>query len=140
MPGKVNPTQCEALTMVAAQVIGNDAAINIGCMQGHFQLNVFKPVIIYNLLMAARLIGDACKSFSENCIKGIEANHDTIKNNLENSLMLVTALNPHIGYENAAMIARKAHKEHLTLRQAAIELKLVTDEDFTLWVDPEKMI
>ena len=140
MPGKVNPTQCEALTMVAAQVIGNDAAINIGGMQGHFQLNVFKPVIIFNLLMAARLIGDACRSFNENCARGIEANHTAIKNNLENSLMLVTALNPHIGYENAAKIAKKAHKEHLTLRQAAIELKLVTDEQFTLWVDPGKMI
>jgi fumarate hydratase class II len=140
MPGKINPTQCEALTMVAAQVIGNDAAINIGCMQGHFQLNVFKPVIIFNLLMAARLIGDACKSFNENCAKGIEANAATIKKNLENSLMLVTALNPHIGYENAAKIAKKAHKEHLTLRQAAIELKLVKDEEFTQWVDPKKMI
>jgi fumarate hydratase class II len=140
MPGKVNPTQCEALTMVAAQVIGNDAAINIGAMQGHFELNVFKPVIIFNLLMAARLIGDACRSFSENCVKGIEANTKAIKNNLENSLMLVTALNLHIGYENAAKIAKKAHKEHLTLRQAAIELNLVTDEEFTLWVDPKKMI
>jgi len=140
MPGKVNPTQCEALTMVAAQVIGNDAVINIGAMQGHFQLNVFKPVIIFNLLMAARLIGDACRSFNENCAKGIEANTATIKDNLENSLMLVTALNPHIGYENAAKIARKAHKEHITLRQAAIGLKLVTDEEFTQWVDPKKMI
>jgi fumarate hydratase class II len=140
MPGKVNPTQCEALTMVAAQVIGNDTAINIGCMQGHFQLNVFKPVIIFNLLMAAKLIGDACISFSENCVRGIEANHTAIKNNLENSLMLVTALNPHIGYENAAKIAKKAHKENLTLRQAAIELKLVKDEEFTQWVDPKKMI
>jgi fumarate hydratase class II len=140
MPGKVNPTQCEAMTMVAAQVIGNDAAINIGAMQGHFELNVFKPVIIFNLLMAARLIGDACRSFNENCAKGIEANISTIKNNLENSLMLVTALNTHIGYENAAKIAKKAHKEHLTLRQAAIELKLVTDEEFTQWVNPKKMI
>ena len=105
-----------------AQVIGNDAVINIGAMQGHFELNVFKPVIIFNLLMAARLLGDACRSFSENCVKGIEANTKTIKNNLENSLMLVTALNPHIGYENAAKIAKKASKEHLTLRQAAIEL------------------
>ncbi len=140
MPGKVNPTQCEALTMVAAQVIGNDAAINIGAMQGHFELNVFKPVIIFNLLMAARLIGDACRSFNENCAKGIEANISTIKNNLENSLMLVTALNTHIGYENAAKIAKKAHKENITLRQAAIGLKLVTDEEFTQWVDPKKMI
>lgn len=140
MPGKVNPTQCEALTMVAAQVIGNDTTINIGAMQGHFQLNVFKPVIIFNLLMSARLIGDACRSFNVNCAKGIEANITTIKNNLENSLMLVTALNPHIGYENAAKIAKKAQKEHITLRQAAIGLKLVTDEQFTQWVDPKKMI
>ena len=140
MPGKVNPTQCEALTMVAAQVIGNDAAINIGGMQGHFQLNVFKPVMIFNLLMAARLIGDACRSFNDNCAAGIQANTVAIKNNLENSLMLVTALNPHIGYENSAKIAKKAHKENLTLRQAAIALGLVTDEQFTQWVDPKKMI
>jgi fumarate hydratase class II len=140
MPGKVNPTQCEALTMVAAQVIGNDAAINIGGMQGHFQLNVFKPVMIFNLLMAARLIGDACRSFNEHCAVGIEANTVAIQNNLENSLMLVTALNPHIGYENAAKIAKKAHRENLTLRQAAIASGLVTDEQFTQWVDPKKMI
>ncbi len=140
MPGKVNPTQCEALSMVAAQVIGNDAAINIGGMNGHFQLNVFKPVMIFNLLMAARLIGDACRSFEENCARGIEAREANIENNLENSLMLVTALNPHIGYENAAKIAKKAHKENLTLRQAAIDLGLVTDEQFTLWVDAKKMI
>ncbi|NTW34368.1 MAG: class II fumarate hydratase [Bacteroidetes bacterium] len=140
MPGKVNPTQCEALTMVAAQVIGNDAAINIGGMYGHFELNVFKPVMIFNLLMAARLIGDACRSFEENCAIGIEANTTAIQNNLENSLMLVTALNPHIGYENSAKIAKKAHKENLTLRQAAIDLNLVTDEQFTQWVDPKKMI
>jgi len=140
MPGKVNPTQCEALTMVAAQVIGNDTAINIGGMQGHFQLNVFKPVMIFNLLMAARLIGDSCRSFSENCVKGIEANTANIQKNIENSLMLVTALNPHIGYENSAKIAKKAHKENLTLRQAAFALGLVTDEQFTQWVDPKKMI
>lgn len=140
MPGKVNPTQCEALTMVCAQVIGNDAAINIGGMMGHFQLNVFKPVIIYNLLMAARLLGDACVSFNDNCAIGIEPNLAAISNNLENSLMLVTALNTHIGYENAAKIAKKAHKENKTLRQGAIELNLVTDEQFTQWVDPKKMI
>lgn len=140
MPGKVNPTQCEAMTMVCAQVIGNDAAINIGGMNGHFQLNVFKPVMIYNLLMAARLIGDACVSFNDNCAVGIEAREVNIQHHLENSLMLVTALNPHIGYENAAKIAKKAHKENLTLRQAAIELGLVTDEQFTQWVDPKKMI
>jgi fumarate hydratase class II len=140
MPGKVNPTQCEAMTMVCAQVIGNDAAITIGGINGHFQLNVFKPVMIFNLLMAARLIGDACRSFNENCAVGIEANKTAIKKNLENSLMLVTALNTHIGYENAAKIAKKAHKEHLTLRQAAMDLGLVTDEQFTEWVDPTKMI
>ncbi|MBP7497471.1 MAG: class II fumarate hydratase [Bacteroidales bacterium] len=140
MPGKVNPTQCEAMTMVCAQVIGNDAAINIGGMNGHFQLNVFKPVIIYNFLMAARLLGDACVSFNNNCVKGIEANLETIKYNLENSLMLVTALNTHIGYENAAKIAKKAHKENKTLRQTALELGLVTDEQFTEWVQPGKMI
>ncbi|NVO04083.1 MAG: class II fumarate hydratase [Bacteroidetes bacterium] len=140
MPGKVNPTQCEAMTMVCAQVIGNDAAITIGGINGHFQLNVFKPVMIFNLLMAARLIGDACVSFNDNCAIGIEANETAIKKNLENSLMLVTALNTHIGYENAAKIAKKAHKEHLTLRQAAMDLGLVTDEQFTEWVDPAKMI
>lgn len=140
MPGKVNPTQCEAMAMVCAQVTGNDAAINIGGMSGLLELNVFKPVIIYNILMSARLIGDACRSFNEHCVKGINANYGTIKNNLENSLMLVTALSPHIGYENAALIARKAHKENLNLRQAAIELKLVSDEQFTEWVDPAKMI
>ena len=140
MPGKVNPTQNEAITMVCAQVIGCDAAITMGGTHGHFQLNVFKPVIIYNFLMAARLIGDACVSFTDNCVIGILANEQNIKKNLENSLMLVTALNTHIGYENAAKIAKKAHKEGTSLRQAAIELGLVTDEEFTLWVDPRKMI
>ncbi|MEI6576478.1 MAG: class II fumarate hydratase [Bacteroidota bacterium] len=140
MPGKVNPTQCEALTMVCAQVIGNEAAIAVGGMQGHFQLNVFKPVIIYNLLMSARLIGDACASFEEHCAVGIEPNLPFIKRNLENSLMLVTALNTHIGYENAAKIAKKAHQEGTTLREAALAQGLLTDEEFTLWVDPNKMI
>lgn len=140
MPGKVNPTQNEALTMVCAQVIGCDAAITMGGTHGHFQLNVFKPVIIYNFLMAARLIGDACVSFTDNCVVGILANEQNIKKNLENSLMLVTALNTHIGYENAAKIAKKAHKEGTSLRQAAIALDLVTDEQFTQWVDPQKMI
>lgn len=140
MPGKVNPTQCEAMTMVCAQVIGNDAAIAVGGMNGHFQLNVFKPVMIYNFLMAARLIGDACVSFDDNCVVGIEANTANIKANLEKSLMLVTALNPHIGYENAAKIAKKAHSEHKTLREASIELGLVTNEQFDQWVDPSKMI
>lgn len=140
MPGKVNPTQNEALTMVCAQVIGNDAAITAGGMQGHFQLNVFKPVMIYNLLQAARLIGDACVSFTKNCVVGIEANSKEIKENLENSLMLVTALNTHIGYEKAAAIAKKAHKEGTTLRQSAMALGYLTDEEFTEWVDPAKMI
>jgi len=140
MPGKVNPTQNEALSMVCAQVIGNDAAIAAGGMQGHFQLNVFKPVMISNLLQSARLIGDACVSFTEHAVVGIEANEARIKQNLENSLMLVTALNPHIGYENAAKIAKKAHTENTTLREAALELGLLTDEQFTEWVDPNKMI
>lgn len=140
MPGKVNPTQCEAITMVAAQVIGNDAAIATGGMNGHFQLNVFKPVMIYNLLMAAKLIGDACKAFNNKCAAGIEPNHTNINENLKNSLMLVTALNPHIGYENAAKIAKKAHEEGLTLKESAIQSGLVTDEQFDEWVDPGKMI
>jgi len=140
MPGKVNPTQCEAMTMVATQVIGNDMAISVAGMQGHFQLNVFKPVMIYNLLMSARLIGDVCVSFNDNCAIGIEPNHKAIQQNLENSLMLVTALNTHIGYDNSAKIAKKALNEGLTLRQAAIELKLVTNEQFTEWVNPQKMI
>ncbi|MDD4372407.1 MAG: class II fumarate hydratase [Bacteroidales bacterium] len=140
MPGKVNPTQNEALSMVCAQVIGNDAAIAAGGMQGHFQLNVFKPVMIANLLQSARLLGDACVSFTDHAVVGIEANEARIKQNLENSLMLVTALNPHIGYENAAKIAKKAHTENTTLREAALELGLLTDEQFTEWVDPTKMI
>ncbi len=140
MPGKVNPTQAEALTMVCAQVIGNDAAITAGGMQGHFQLNVFKPVMIYNLLMSARLIGDACVSFNVNCAEGIEANLPFIKKNLENSLMLVTALNTHIGYENAAKIAKKAHSEGTTLKESALALGLLTEEQFDEWVDPSKMI
>ncbi len=139
MPGKVNPTQPEAMTMVCAQVLGNDVAINIGGISGHFQLNVFKPLIISNLLMSARLIGDACVSFNDNCALGIEPNMAAINRNLENSLMLVTALNPHIGYDNSAKIAKKAHKEHKTLREATLELGLLSDEDFTRIVDPKKM-
>ncbi|PLX11390.1 MAG: class II fumarate hydratase, partial [Marinilabiliales bacterium] len=140
MPGKVNPTQNEAITMVCAQVIGNDAAITAGGMQGHFQLNVFKPVMIYNLLQASRLLGDACVSFTKNAVVGIEPNEKVIKQNLENSLMLVTALNTHIGYEKAAKIAKKAHKEGTTLREAALELGFLSNEEFTQWVDPAKMI
>ncbi len=140
MPGKVNPTQNEALTMVCAQVIGNDAAITAGGMQGHFQLNVFKPVMIANLLQSARLLGDACVSFTENAVVGIEANEERITHHLNNSLMLVTALNTHIGYEKAAKIAKKAHAEGKTLREAALELGFLTDEEFTEWVDPSKML
>ena len=140
MPGKVNPTQSEALTMVCAQVIGNDTAITVGGMSGNFELNVFKPVMIYNLLNSIRLLGDACESFNEHCAIGIEPHAKGIQQHLENSLMLVTALNPHIGYDNAAAIAKKAHKEGTTLRQAAIELGLLTDEQFTEWVRPEQMV
>jgi fumarate hydratase, class II len=140
MPGKVNPTQTEALTMVCAQVIGMDAAVSIGGMNGHFELNVFKPMMIYNLLTSAGLLGDACESFNEHCAAGIEPNYPAIQKNLENSLMLVTALNTHIGYENAAKIAKKAHAEGSTLREAAIALGLVTNEQFDEWVVPGKMI
>jgi fumarate hydratase, class II len=140
MPGKVNPTQPEAMTMVCAQVLGNDTAINVGGMSGHFQLNVFMPVMIYNLLFSIRLIGDASRSFMDNCVEGIVPNLDAVKNHLNNSLMLVTALNPHIGYDNAATIAKKAHQEGKTLKQAAIETGLVTEEQFDVWVDPAKMV
>jgi fumarate hydratase class II len=140
MPGKVNPTQPEALTMVCAQVMGNDVAVGVGGANGHFELNVFKPVIAANVLQSARLIGDACVSFNEKCASGIEPNLAIIKQHMENSLMLVTSLNTHIGYENAAKIAKKAHKENKTLREAAIELGLVTAEQFDQWVRPEKMV
>ena len=140
MPGKVNPTQAEALTMVCAQVMGNDVAVGIGGANGHFELNVFKPLIAANVLQSARLIGDACRSFNQHCAGGIEPNREVISKHLEQSLMLVTALSPHIGYENSARIAKKALHENKTLRQAAIELGLVTDEQFTQWVDPAKMI
>lgn len=140
MPGKVNPTQPEALTMVCAQVIGNDVAVSMGGANGHFELNVFKPMIAANVLQSARLIGDACVSFTENCARGIEPNLPLIKQHLENSLMLVTALNTHIGYENAAKIAKKAHTESKTLREAAIELGLLTSAQFDEWVRPEKMV
>jgi len=140
MPGKVNPTQSEAMTMVCAQVLGNDTAINIGGMGGHFQLNVYMPMMIYNLLTSIRLIGDASRSFAENCITGIKANEEIISKHLNQSLMLVTALNPHIGYDHAARIAKKAHDEGITLKQAAIESGLVTEEQFDLWVNPARMI
>ncbi len=140
MPGKVNPTQPEALTMVCAQVIGNDVAVSVGGSMGHFELNVFKPVIASNVLQSARLIGDACVSFNDKCAVGIEPNLSIIKQHMENSLMLVTSLNTHIGYENAAKIAKKAHKENKTLREAAVELGLVTSQQFDEWVRPEKMV
>ncbi|MBK7371084.1 MAG: class II fumarate hydratase [Saprospiraceae bacterium] len=140
MPGKVNPTQSEAMTMAMAQVIGNDVTINIGGMNGHFELNVFKPVIIYNFLISARLIGDACVSFNEHCIMGLEPNYARIKHNLDNSLMLVTALNTKIGYDKAAEIAKKAHKEHITLKEAAISLGYMTSVQFDQWVKPEDMV
>lgn len=140
MPGKVNPTQVEAMTMVCAQVIGNDAAITVGGLSGQFELNVYKPMMIFNLLNSARLLGDACESFNINCVSGIEPNYEVINKNLENSLMLVTALNTHIGYENAAKIAKKAHKENKTLREAALELGILTDSEFTEKVNPKKMV
>jgi len=140
MPGKVNPTQNEALTMVCTQVIGNDTAITVGGMQGHFQLNVFKPVMISNLLQSARLLGDACVSFTKNAAIGIEPSYGVVKDKLESSLMLVTALNTHIGYEKAAKIAKKAHAEGTTLREATLALEYLTDEKFTELVDPSKMI
>ncbi len=140
MPGKVNPTQSEAMTMVCAQVFGNDTTVTFAGASGNFELNVFKPVIIFNVLQSIRLISDACESFTDNCVVGIEANKKNIQKNLENSLMLVTALNPHIGYDNAAKVAKKAHKEHTTLKEAAIALGLLTAEKFDAVVRPENMI
>ena len=140
MPGKVNPTQPEALTMVCAQILGNDVAVSFAGTQGHFELNVFKPVIAANVLQSARLLGQACLSFNDNCAIGIEPNHENIKRLVDQSLMLVTALNPHIGYENAAKIAKKAHKEGTTLKEAALALELLTDEQFNEWVRPENMV
>lgn len=140
MPGKVNPTQAEALTMAMAQVIGNDVAINVGGMTGHFELNVFKPMMIYNFLSSARLIGDACVSFNDNCVTGLEPNTERIKEHLDNSLMLVTALNTKIGYDKAAEIAKKAYKEGTTLRSAATSLGYLTADEFDQWVRPEDMI
>ncbi len=140
MPGKVNPTQPEALTMVCAQIMGNDVAISFAASQGHFELNVYKPVIAANMLQSARLLGQACLSFNENCAIGIEPNKENIKKLVDQSLMLVTALNTHIGYENAAKIAKTAHKQGTTLKEAAISLGLLTDEQFNLWVRPEDMV
>jgi fumarate hydratase class II len=140
MPGKVNPTQCEAMTMVAAQVIGNDVAVNVGGATGHFELNVFKPVMIYNLLQSIKLIADSCESFNNNCAVGIVPNKDFIKKHLTNSLMLVTALNPHIGYDNAAKVAKKAYNEGTTLKEAAVALGLLTEKEFDEKVRPENMV
>ena len=140
MPGKVNPTQCEALTMIAAQVLGNDVAINIGGATGHFELNVFKPVMIYNFLHSARLIGDGCVSFSDKCAVGLAPIEANIKKHVDNSLMLVTALNSKIGYYKAAEIAQKAHKEGTTLKEMAVKLGYVTSEQFDEWVDPMRMV
>ena len=140
MPGKVNPTQSEAMTMVCCQVMGNHVAISIGGSQGNFELNVFKPMMIHNLLHSIRLLSDTCVSFSGKCVAGLEANKEKISDHLENSLMLVTALNPHIGYDNAAKIAKNAHEKGLTLRESAIELELLSDDQFTDWVKPREMI
>tara|TARA_B110000008_G_scaffold183383_1_gene182276 strand:- start:8770 stop:10155 length:1386 start_codon:yes stop_codon:yes gene_type:complete len=139
MPGKVNPTQPEALTMVAAQVMGNDVAVNIGGASGHFELNVFKPMIVSNVLESGRLIGDVSMSFADKCVEGIKANRDIIKNHLENSLMLVTALNTHIGYDKSAKIAKTAYDENITLRDAALKLGFLTKDEFDAWVRPEDM-
>lgn len=140
MPGKVNPTQSEAMTMVCAQVIGNDMAVAVGGATGHFELNVFKPLIVFNVLNSVRLIADACESFTDHCVSGIEANKANIKRHLDNSLMLVTALNPHIGYDNAAKIAKTAHKNGTTLKEEAVKLGLLTPEQFDQYVRPETMI
>ena len=139
MPGKVNPTQSEAMTMVAAQVIGNDTAINVGGSSGNFELNVFKPVMIYNLLQSIRLLADSCRSFNDHCVAGIEPNKTQIEKHLNGSLMLVTALNPHIGYDNAAKVAKKAYQENTTLKESAVALGLLTEEEFDEKVRPEKM-
>ena len=140
MPGKVNPTQAEAMTMVCAQVIGNDVAVSVGGMNGHYELNVFKPMMAHNLITSARLIGDVCVSFNENCAVGIEPNYDVLKTNLDNSLMLVTALNTKIGYEKAAKIAKTAYKNGTTLKEEAVNLGYLTADEFDEWVDPKKMI
>ena len=140
MPGKVNPTQCEAMTMVCVQVMGHDTTIGLAASQGNFQLNVFMPVMIYDFLESVNLLADACDSFRRNCAEGIRPNREKIDENLRKSLMLVTALNPHIGYENAAKIAKLAHKEGTTLKEAALKLGLVSEEDFDAWVDPSKMV
>ena len=140
MPGKVNPTQNEAMTMICAQVLGNDTTISFAGTQGNFELNVFKPVMAFNFLQSAQLLGDACISFNDHCAIGIEPNFERIKELLDKSLMLVTALNPHIGYENAAKIAKTAHKNGTTLKEEAINLGFLTAEQFDEWVKPENMV
>jgi len=139
MPGKVNPTQCEALTMVAARVFGNDATVAFAGTQGNFQLNVFKPVMLHGALESIELLADALASFDERCARGIEPDRERLRENLEHSLMLVTALNPHIGYDNAAKIAQKAHREGTTLRASALALGLLTGDEFARWVAPAAM-
>ena len=140
MPGKVNPTQCESMTMVCCQIFGNDVAINLGGASGNFELNVFRPLVIRNFLHSAKLLARACTNFNEHCARGIEANRERIGQLMRNSLMLVTALNPHIGYEKAATIAKKAHHDGSTLREAAIALGYVTGRQFDAWVQPRKMV
>ena len=140
MPGKVNPTQIEALSMVCTQVIGNSTTVDLAGMSGHFQLNAFKPVIVYNIIQSVNLLSDAIKSFNNNCLKGIKPNKKNINDHLNNSLMLVTSLNKSIGYDNAAKIAKKAYEENLTLKQAALKLNLISEKEFNIIVDPKKMI
>ena len=140
MPGKVNPTQAEAMTMVCCQVMGNHTAITVGGSQGNFELNVYKPMMIHNLLHSARILADTCRAFTDKCVIGLEANEDAIQSHLENSLMLVTALNNHIGYDKAAKIAKNAHEKGITLRESALGLELLTNEQFDEWVRPEEMI
>jgi fumarate hydratase class II len=140
MPGKVNPTQSEAMTMLCAQVLGNDTTVNVAGASGNFELNVFKPVMISAFLQSCRLIADGSESFREKCVEGIEVNRETVRRHLAESLMLVTALNPHIGYDNAAKIAKHAFEKGRTLREAAVELGLLTAEEFDEWVVPEKMV
>lgn len=140
MPGKVNPTQCEAMTMVAAQVMGNHVAVTVGGAQGHFELNVFEPLMVANVLQSIRLIGDACECFSKSCVEGIQPNKANIETIMRESLMLVTALNPYIGYDKASQVAKKAHKEGTTLKEAALALEFLTEAEFDAWVVPENMI
>src|SRR5581483_11413344 len=139
MPGKVNPTQCEAITMVAVQVMGNDVAVGLAGSQGNFELNVYKPVLIHNFLHSVRLLSDACHSFTEHCARGIEVNRKQVESDVQNSLMLVTALSPVVGYDKAAKIAHTAHVDHSTLREAALKLGFISAEEFDKWVKPEKM-